>query len=301
MDPPLSLDSPSLTDQPVLSTLPATALQHPGFGTSQERLRPGNRATRVLAQILALGLYHSFSRTDVLPFTLYGVVTWGFNDVDAWVLWGSALRLARFFHAAAHGIDLTSAITQFIPIHLPIAALRDVGLTMPSLSFVLSYPENIFLRRRFPTPAAAIYAAETFCKWVDYHVLWLAECILRSSLKGLTTEWHFGIVLGMRKVDFIRQVVTSLAAGSEPYNFLQRLSGRLFNYHALDIEIVRLIRPWFTHVGVLQGRTQIAAALYPIEHSLSCPMDVVMNTGVDKMEEDSETVRAYHLLLTELD
>ncbi|KAJ7157774.1 hypothetical protein C8R46DRAFT_1039993 [Mycena filopes] len=200
MDPPLSPDSPSHSAQLQPSpVLPVVTVQHvsPTPGLQHLRLVCGQLYFPVLAKILALGLYHSISRTDVLRFSLYGVETWGFSNVDTWVLWGSAIRLARFYHAAAHGIDLTSTITEFIPIHLPIAALRELGLTMPSLSF-------------------------TF---------------------------------------------------------------------------VRLIRPWFTHVGVLQGPTQIAAALYPIEHTLSGPMDIVMSTGVEKMEEDFEAVRGHNRLL----
>jgi hypothetical protein len=165
----------------------------------------------------------------------------------------------------------------------------------------------VFLRRRFPTPIAVIHAAECFSKWVDYHVLWLAECILHSSFIGLTTEWNFGAVIGMCKIDFIQQV-NGVQSGIELFKYLDNLNGRLFQYHALDmgmspcisviqnlplhhVEVVWLIWPWFTHAGVLQGPTQIAAALYPIEHSLAGPMDVVMSSGVDRMEEDFETVR----------
>jgi di/tricarboxylate transporter len=77
----------------------------------------------------------------VLPFSEYGVTTYGFSDIDAWVLWGSAIHLAQFLHCAAHGLNLssTSQISLFVPIHLPIAALINVGLPMPTLSLVLSY------------------------------------------------------------------------------------------------------------------------------------------------------------------
>jgi hypothetical protein len=164
----------------------------------------------------------------------YGEVTYGFDDADAWALWVSAIRVARFYHCAAHGIDLTSPIPQFVPIHLPITALLDVGLSMPLLSLVLSYPSNPFLTRRFNTPQAVIHTDETFCIWVDYHVLWLAECILRSSQNGLTTEWNFGAVIGMQKVDFIHHI-TAVESHTEPYNYLDGLSGRLFQYHELDM------------------------------------------------------------------
>lgn len=59
-------------------------------------------------------------------------------------------------------------------------------------------------------------------------------------------------------------------------------------------EVVQLIRPWFTRAGALQGPTQIAAALYPIEHSLAGPMDVVMSTGFNRMEEDSDDILERH-------
>ena len=57
-------------------------------------------------------------------------------------------------------------------------------------------------------------------------------------------------------------------------------------------EVVRLIRPWFTRAGALQGPTQIAAAIYPVDYSLAGPMDVVMSLGFDVMEEDSDEIDA---------
>jgi hypothetical protein len=61
------------------------------------------------------------------------------------------------------------------------------------------------------------------------------------------------------------------------------------NFHSsLRTEIAHLIRPWFTHLGVLEGPTQIGVALYPIEHQLAGPMDVIMSTGFERMEDDSE-------------
>lgn len=82
--------------------------------------------------------------------------------------------------------------------------------------------------------------------------------------------------------------------GSQPYDYLAGLDGRLFQYHDLDMQAVQLIRPWFTRAGALQGPTQIAAALYPIEHALAGPMDVVMSSGFRRMEEDSDAIQERH-------
>ncbi|KAJ7090016.1 hypothetical protein C8R44DRAFT_818393 [Mycena epipterygia] len=265
---PLHQDRPDLLEHHSLS--PTPSLQHLRNVCLKAYFA-------VLAQILSLALFHRFSATDVLTFIQYGVVTYGFSDAMSSSLYDSGTLLSRFYHCAAHGLDLTSSSAHFVPIHLPIAA----------------YPENPFLRRRFPTVRAAIHAAETFCKWVDYHVLWLAECILRSSAKGLTSEWNFGLALGMRKIDFIREIAP-LDPARQPHDYLTGLGGRLFLYHDLDLQVAQLIRPWFTRAGALQGPTQIAAALYPIEHSLAGPMDVVMSTGFNRMEDDSDEILERH-------
>lgn len=138
----------------------------------------------ILSQIMSLALFHRFSLSDVLPFNLYGDTVYGFSPAMAHTIYSGATILARFYHCAAYGLELVGNLAHaVIPIHLPIDALLEVRLPMPNLSLVLSYPDNPFLRRYFRTPSAAIRAAGLFCKWVDYHVLWLAECILRSSAK----------------------------------------------------------------------------------------------------------------------
>ncbi|KAJ7824112.1 hypothetical protein B0H13DRAFT_2339349 [Mycena leptocephala] len=260
---------------------PTPALQHLGFVC-------GRFYFIILSQIMSLALFHRFSLSDVLPFNLYGDTVYGFSPAMAHTIYSGATILARFYHCAAYGLELVGNLAHaVIPIHLPIDALLEVRLPMPNLSLVLSYPDNPFLRRYFRTPSAAIRAAGLFCKWVDYHVLWLAECILRSSAKGATTRWNFGKVLGIPKMEFISGISP---VAEEPRDYLATLGGRLFNYLRLDLEAIQLIRPWFTQAGVLQGPTQIGAALYPIEHDLASPMDVVMSTGFERMEEDSKAV-----------
>lgn len=239
----------------------------------------------VLRQLNSLGLNHTFSISDTQPFVTYGVHSFGLTDIVAHGMWGTASLVARFIHCGAHGIDLTSRMAQFIPISIPIDTLRDVNLPMPNISLVLSYPENPFLRRRFQSRLAAIQAAELFCTWIDYHVYWLAECFRRTILKGLVGLWNFAAVLGLTRATFLALVY---AAGPEPpiAEGQDRVYDDTFACFALDLEVARFIRPWFTHFGVLEGPTQIGVALYPIEYPLAGPMDVVMDGGFEKMELD---------------
>ncbi|KAJ7082039.1 hypothetical protein B0H15DRAFT_803409 [Mycena belliarum] len=267
---------------------------------------------KVLSRILALVLFQHFTTSDVRRLSDFNGVSYMLTEATAWGLWGAAQRLAQFYHCAAHGITLDQASpARPTPIHLPIAGLREIGLPMPALSLVLCYPENPFLRRRFATPAIALAFTQLFCRWIEYHVVWLSECILRSARVGLTSEWNFGAVIGMRKVDFMRHIAT-FRGGSEPFNYLAALNGRYVLYNEVDIgastdsttktpvltrasaDMAKFIRPWITHAGVLQGPTQIAAALWPTEDSHTAPMDIVMSAGFARMEEDSETTDHQH-------
>ncbi|KAJ6501338.1 hypothetical protein DFH09DRAFT_1364819 [Mycena vulgaris] len=238
-----------------------------------------------LVRLNSLAVNHHFSFADTVPFIQYGVRTFGLSIPAAWGLLGGGFLVARVIHCAAHGIDLATRAAQFIPAHLPIDALRQVGLPMPSISLLLSYPDNPFLRRRFPTRLAAIRAAERFSDWVQYNIFWLAECILRSRVKGPFSAWDFGAILGMTKGEFLRRITAAHPSPPTAQAIFPRTEG-IFYYTALDLEIAQLIRPWYTHAGVLEGPTQIGAALYPVDHHLAGPMDVIMSTGFERMEED---------------
>jgi hypothetical protein len=119
---------------------------------------------------------------------------------------------------------------------------------MPAISLILSYPDNPFLSRRFPTRLAAIRAAEQFQDWVNHNLFWLAECILRSRIHGPSSSWYFGRLLGLSNEEFHRRMSTT---NSSPVadHVLYRVEGN-FYFTALDFEIAHLIRPWFTHLGV---------------------------------------------------
>jgi hypothetical protein len=58
------------------------------------------------------------------------------------------------------------------------------------------------------------------------------------------------------------------------------------NLIQLFLEIARIIRPAFTHLGVMEGPTQIGVALHPVEYPIAGPMDAIMDNGFQKMELD---------------
>ncbi|KAJ7099637.1 hypothetical protein C8R43DRAFT_964187 [Mycena crocata] len=248
----------------------------------------------ILLLINSMALSHRFTFSDTVPSIQYGVRTFMLTTAAAWGLFGGGTYIARAVHCAAHGIDLATRAAQFIPVHLPIAALREVGLLMPAISLLLSYPDNPFLRRRFPTRLAAIRAAERFQDWVNSNLNWMAECIFRSREKGLLSLWNFGAFLGMSKAEFVRRVRAALAPAhlnltndrGEPLPNQGMHRWGTFYYTALDLDVAHLIRPWYTHLGVIEGPTQIGAALYPVAHQLAGPMDVIMSSGFERMEQD---------------
>ncbi|KAJ7153337.1 hypothetical protein C8R46DRAFT_1357210 [Mycena filopes] len=241
----------------------------------------------------SVAISHRFTFADTTPSISYGVRTFMLSKGLAWSLYNGGLCIARLVHAAAHGIDLDSRAGQFIPVHLSIEHLKEVGLHMPSISLILSYPHNAFLKRRFLTRVAAIRAAERFQDWVNHNLLWLAECIFRSRVKGPLSVWNFAAVVGLTKVEFYRRIAASNPSPLTDHA-IHRAYGT-FYFTALDLEIAQLIRPWFTHLGVLAGPTQLGVALYPVEHQLAGPMDAIMASGFGRMEDDgvdaSERIR----------
>lgn len=159
-----------------------------------------------LVLLTSLAISHRFTFADVSPFIQYGARSFSLTKAAAWGLYGGAFFVARVVHCATHGIDLDSRAAQFIPVHIPTSLLREVGLHMPMISLVLSYPENPFLVRKFPTRLAAIRAAEQFQDWVNYNLFWLADCILRSRITGVESGWDFGAVIGVSKREFHRRM-----------------------------------------------------------------------------------------------
>ncbi|KAJ7467343.1 hypothetical protein B0H11DRAFT_1921381 [Mycena galericulata] len=261
----------------------------------------------------SIAMGRKFTVKDTVPFVQYGVRTYALTTAAGWSLIEGGTAVAQVLHAAAHGIDLAGRASQFIPAHLPIEALREVALPMPSISLLLSYTGNPFLRRRFRTPLAVIRAAEMFSTWTLDNLFWVAECILRSRLKGPFSLWNFPAVIGMTKRQFSGLISAANPSPLTDEVLLPRAIG-VFNYTALDLgavsppyyldiglthfaEIAALIRPWFTHLGVLEGPTQVGAALYPVDH-LAGPMDVIMAVGFEMMEEDyadaSQRLKAFN-------
>ncbi|KAJ7270570.1 hypothetical protein C8J57DRAFT_1227213 [Mycena rebaudengoi] len=238
-----------------------------------------------LARINSLALNHRYSNSDTAPFVAFGVRSFGLQEFVAHGLWGGAQLIARFIHCAAHGIDPNGTRAQFVPAHIPIENLREVGLPMPNISLVLSYPENPFLRRRFHSRLDVIRAAELFADWVNYWVFWLGECIRRSISMGGASSWKFGLVLGTGTAGFLAKVAgagapADLAPGQD------WKTEETFMSDARDMEIARIIRPAFTHLGVMEGPTQIGVALHPVEYPIAGPMDAIMDNGFQKMELD---------------
>ncbi|KAJ7278116.1 hypothetical protein C8J57DRAFT_1221975 [Mycena rebaudengoi] len=121
-----------------------------GVPTLLGGLRSSTLYLMFLAELNSIALYHRWSATDVQPIIRYSVRTFQFSTTAAQGLWGGAQLIARFIHCAAHGIDLSSRLAHFIPAHIPIAALRDVGLPMPAISLLLGYPDNPIPAPSFP-------------------------------------------------------------------------------------------------------------------------------------------------------
>ncbi|KAJ7878727.1 hypothetical protein B0H13DRAFT_2346409 [Mycena leptocephala] len=220
-----------------------------------------------------LALSYAFSTDDFIRSTEGGTEFWVIDAGKCWALWDSARLLSRFILAAAHGIN--------------------VGLPMPNIVLAHSYPNNPLVHRRSPTREAALRACLLLQAWYETNLGWIAECLRRSITKGANSMWDFAAVLGMTKVDFYLRITEArTGAGVDDLDVLfTTVDDGAFNYTtALDLEVARLIRPWFTHIGVIENSAFAGMALYPVEYALASPMDRIMADGVTAMEVESEPV-----------
>ncbi|KAJ7747988.1 hypothetical protein DFH07DRAFT_775931 [Mycena maculata] len=265
------------------------------LGRSLERLRVSLGCPELFQEFVlrlnSIAIGQRFTAKDTVPFLHYGVRSYAVSDATAWSLIESGVAVAEVLHAGAHGIDLAGRASHFIPAHLPIEALREVRYTWGSQcqAFRCSWATDStsLLTRWFPTRLAAIRTAARFADFVQHGIFVLAECILRHRVKGPFSAWNFAAVISMSKREFFGHISAANPSPLTDEVLLPRATGILY-FSALDLEISELIRPCFTHLGVLEGPTQIGAALYPIEHHLRQPMDMIMTIGFERMEEDAE-------------
>ncbi|KAJ6609975.1 hypothetical protein B0H10DRAFT_1954165 [Mycena sp. CBHHK59/15] len=100
------------------------------------------------------------------------------------------------------------------------------------------------------TYAPCSSASSQFRDWVKYNMFWMAECLHHSLENRTLTEWDFGAIIGLSKVEFLCHITAPTMD-----NIIHYRMDKTFNFYALDLEIVFLIRPWYTHIRVIEGPT----------------------------------------------
>ncbi|KAF8142482.1 hypothetical protein K438DRAFT_2113551 [Mycena galopus ATCC 62051] len=243
-------------------------------------------------RINCLTLSYEFSPADFQFVHEDGMEFWIIADNKARALWDGVRTLSQLLLAAAHGIDLSGPDACVIPFLIPLARLEEVGLPMPNITLAHSYPKNPLLRHRFPSQEASHRSCLHVQSWYEKNLGWAVECLRRSIARGINSSWGFAEVLGMRKVNFLDRITDArMEAGVDEidvlFSTLSTTDG--FSYtSALDFEVAHLLRPWFTHVGIIESSTSVGMAIYPIEYALASPMDAIMSRGIMNMEMEVE-------------
>jgi len=169
-------------------------------------------------------------------------------------------RLALIIISAAYGIN-TNVFTSGIPITIPLVSLRQVALPMPSILFLLGYPDNSWIQERFETHEAALLQGHAYCTFARMGMAWLLECLRRSIICGERTLWQFGAVLGMPEREFLAQARDFSASRGPEMRYTQAIDFMV--YPALDFEMARLIRPDLTHIAIYRDRFTCGLAVLP--------------------------------------
>ncbi|KAJ7506948.1 hypothetical protein B0H11DRAFT_2218785 [Mycena galericulata] len=219
---------------------------------------------------------------------------WQIDPLIADGFWLSARLLGHLLISAAHGINFVAHAVPAVPILLPIAALQDVGLPIPTILLALSYPCNPFRLRRYASPEEAVADCLLFVEWYEHNLCWLAECLRRIISNGKHSVWDIGTVLGMQKDEFFDLIAESRAeAGLDELDILfSTIEEAPLSYNELDFDVAELIRPWYTHLGVVGDATHVGVGLYPIESELASPMDRVMYRGFNEMTFEIADMKA---------
>ncbi|KAJ7729851.1 hypothetical protein DFH07DRAFT_781821 [Mycena maculata] len=214
---------------------------------------------RVFCHLNSLGLTYKPVRSDLLLTVRDRDEFWQIDPLIADGFWLTGRLLGNLVVSAAHGINFVDHAVPAVPIQMPIAALRAVGLPIPTILLVLGYPSNPLLD---PT--------------------------------GFDTVWDFGTVLGMGKDEFFDLVADSRAeAGLDELDILlSTIEDAPLSYNELDFDVAELICPWYTHLGVVGDSTQVGVGLYPIESDLASPMDTLMSTGFNDMTFEISDMQA---------
>ncbi|KAJ6535242.1 hypothetical protein DFH09DRAFT_1091784 [Mycena vulgaris] len=190
------------------------------------------------------------------------------QEDDTWVLdpdflrgvhYG-CMRIATFIISGAYGLN-SDHLTSDLPITLPLAALRQIGLPIPSILLMLSYPDNSWIGQWFGSREAALLQGNAYCTYARTGMAWVIECLRRSVLCGDRSEWKFGPL-----VDMPESVFLIMARESRPSAGLEMCYTRAFDfwiYPALDFDMARLIRPELTHIGIYRDRSACGLALLP--------------------------------------
>ncbi|KAJ7752205.1 hypothetical protein DFH07DRAFT_1031857 [Mycena maculata] len=199
-------------------------------------------------------------QVDLLRTVRDRVEFWQIDPLIADGFWLTGRLLGNLLVSAAHGINFVDHAVPAVPIQIPIAALRAVGLPIPTILLVLGYPSNPLRHRRYSSPEAAVADCLLFIEWLEHNLCWLAECFRRIILRrseGFDTVWDFGTVLGMGKDEFFDSVADSRAeAGLDELDILlSTIEEAPLSYNELDFDVAELIRPWYTHLGVVACRT----------------------------------------------
>ncbi|KAJ7904903.1 hypothetical protein B0H13DRAFT_2334464 [Mycena leptocephala] len=225
---PLLLQA-SVTDPTDSSDLDSSTSDQPAYGTYGDHLRQPTPALQHLGFVC--GRFYFIILSQIMSLALFH--RFSLSDVLPFNLYGDTVY--GFSPAMAHTIYSGATILA----HSTTAP--QVRLPMPNLSLFSVIPTTPSYAG-IPNPVSRDPRRRPV-----------------FSAKGATTSWNFGKVLGIPKMEFISGISP---VAEEPRDYLATLGGRLFNYLRLDLEAIQLIRPWFTQAGVLQGPTQIGAALY---------------------------------------
>ncbi|KAJ7133956.1 hypothetical protein C8R43DRAFT_1133187 [Mycena crocata] len=165
---------------------------------------------RFLCRLNGLAISFSLFRNDLRHVVADRMEFWVIDPLIADGFWLSARQLGQLLMSAAHGINFAAHAAPAVPIQLPLAALRDVSLPIPTILLALGYPSNPLRRRRYVSPEAAIADWLLFVEWYEHNLCWLAECLRRSISNGKHTVWDFATALGVSSKDvFLAEVADS--------------------------------------------------------------------------------------------
>ncbi|KAJ6543248.1 hypothetical protein DFH09DRAFT_1088944 [Mycena vulgaris] len=157
----------------------------------------------------ATGLSFQLFRNDLVRVEMDRLEFWVVDPLIADAFWLSARQLCILLMSAAHGTNFAAHAAPAIPIRLPLAALRAVGLPIPTILLALSYPSNPLRLRRYTSPETADAECLLFVEWYEHNLCWLAECLRRIISNGIHTVWDFATALDISKDEFFNLITYS--------------------------------------------------------------------------------------------